>query len=45
MYKIYLLFSELKKRFKEINQEEWTSATFILENTGKMNLVMKFYQN
>lgn len=41
-YKLYFLFDNLRNQFKNNNQEKWTSATFILENTGKMSLSFNY---
>lgn len=31
-------FKIIRDKFEELNEEKWTSATFILDNTGKMKL-------
>lgn len=35
---LYNCFSRLREEFKEQNQEQWTNLTYILDNTGKMNI-------
>ena len=35
---LYNCFSRLREKFKEQNQEIWTSLTFILDNNGKMKI-------
>ncbi|NCG68477.1 DUF600 family protein [Bacillus coagulans] len=37
-YKLYDLCEKLWVEFKKQGQEQWTSLTYILENTGKMNI-------
>lgn len=35
---LYNCFSRLREEFKEQEQEQWTNLTFMLDNTGKMNI-------
>lgn len=35
---LYSCFSNLRKEFKEQEQEPWTNLTYILDNTGRMRI-------
>lgn len=36
--KLYNCFTRLREEFRELDQDEWTNLTFILDNTGKMRV-------